>query len=83
MTLRIQMGVVVGSALLTGTAFAESKRYKIPFGYEFHGQVFHYPALVLLGRDGKELFRYVGKNNVDRYSFDQLKEKVAESREKK
>ena len=55
-----------------------AKRLEIPFGYKFHGQIVHYPALVLLGPDREEVFRYVGKNNGDRYSFDQLKEKVAE-----
>jgi len=38
----------------------------------------HYPATVLLGPDGKEVFRYVGKNNSDRLSFEKLAEKVAE-----
>ena len=52
--------------------------FGIPDGYRFHGQDVHYPALVILGTDGKELFRYVGKNNSDRYSFDQLKLKIAE-----
>jgi thioredoxin-dependent peroxiredoxin len=55
-----------------------AKRLDIPFGYKFHGQIVHYPALVLLGPDGEEVFRYVGKNNGDRYSFDQLNAKVAE-----
>jgi peroxiredoxin Q/BCP len=57
---------------------ALAKRLEIPFGYKFHGQTVHYPALVLMGPDGRELFRYVGKSNSDRFSFDQLKEKVAE-----
>ena len=52
--------------------------FGIPDGYRFHGQDVHYPALVILGTDGKELFRYVGKDNSDRYSFDQLKLKIAE-----
>lgn len=60
-----------------------AKQFEIPFGYRFHGQVVHYPALVLLGRDGKEVFRYVGKNNGDRYSFDSLKAKVAEVKREK
>ena len=57
---------------------ALAKAYGIPDGYQFHGQVVHYPALVLLGPDGKEIFRYVGKNNGDRFSFDQLKAKLVE-----
>lgn len=43
-----------------------AKQYRIPDGYQFHGQSGHYPALVALDPNGKELFRYVGKNNTDR-----------------
>ena len=55
-----------------------AKQFSIPDGYKFHGQVVHYPALVLLGPDGKEVFRHVGKNNGDRVPFEKLKAKVAE-----
>ena len=55
-----------------------ARRFEVPFGYTFHGQLVHYPALILLGPDGNEVFRYVGENNSQRFSFDQLKEKVAE-----
>ena len=55
-----------------------AEQYSIPDGYKFHGQVVHFPALVLLGPDGKEVFRYVGKNNTDRFSFDQLAAKLRE-----
>ncbi|MDA0748517.1 MAG: redoxin domain-containing protein [bacterium] len=55
-----------------------AKQFGIPFGYEFHGQTVHYPALILLGPDGKEVFRYVGKNNSDRYSFDDFVAKITE-----
>lgn len=50
----------------------------IPNGYQFHGQVVHYPALIILNRKGEEVFRYIGKNNSDRYSFDKLKVKIDE-----
>ena len=53
-----------------------ASQYAIPGGYLFHGQIVHYPALVLLDKDGKEVFRYVGKNNSDRYSFEDLAAKV-------
>lgn len=53
-------------------------QFNIPNGYQFHGQIVHYPALVLLDKKGEEVFRYVGKNNSDRFSFDQLKEKLEE-----
>jgi peroxiredoxin Q/BCP len=51
-------------------------QFNIPNGYQFHGQVVHYPALVILNKNGDEIFRYVGKNNSDRFSFDQLKVKI-------
>jgi len=53
-------------------------QFNIPNGYSFHNQIVHYPAMVLIGPDGKEVFRYVGKNNTDRFSFDQLVSKVHE-----
>ena len=53
-------------------------QFNIPNGYQFHGQVVHYPALILLNGKGEEVFRYIGKNNSDRFSFDQLKEKLEE-----
>lgn len=55
-----------------------AKKFLIPDGYIFHNQVVHYPALILLGPDGKEVFRYIGKNNSDRYSFEQLTMKIHE-----
>lgn len=57
---------------------ALAKLFSVPDGYKFHGQVVHYPATILLGPDGKEVFRYVGKNNSDRLSFEKLAEKVSE-----
>lgn len=53
-------------------------RLNIPRGYQFHGQLVHYPALILLSPDRTEVFRYIGKNNSDRYSFEQLEAKVRE-----
>lgn len=53
-------------------------QFNIPSGYQFHGQVVHYPALILLNEKGEEVFRYVGKNNSDRFSFDRLKAKIEE-----
>ena len=50
----------------------------IPNGYQFHGQVVHYPALIILNRKGEEVFRYIGENNSDRFSFDKLKMKIEE-----
>lgn len=33
---------------------------------------------ILLNENGEEVFRYIGKNNSDRFSFDQLKAKIIE-----
>ena len=52
--------------------------FGIPDGYKFHGQTTHYPALVLLDPTGKEAFRYVGKNNTDRYPWEKFAAKIAE-----
>ena len=53
-------------------------QFNIPNGYQFHGQVVHYPALILLNNKGEEVFRYIGKNNSDRFSFENLKAKIEE-----
>lgn len=57
---------------------ALAKLLKIPDGYKFHGQVVHYPALILITPQGQEVFRHIGKNNGDRYPLAQLKAKLAE-----
>ncbi len=45
-----------------------AKQYKVPDGYKFHGQSVHFPALIALDGQGKEMFRHVGKSNSDRMS---------------
>ncbi len=55
---------------------ALAKAYGIPDGYKFHGQSVHYPALVLLDANGKEVFRYVGKSNADRLSYEKFAAKL-------
>ncbi len=55
-----------------------AKQLGIPDGYKFHNQIVHYPATILFDPKGKEVYRYVGKNNSDRLSFDQLASKVKE-----
>lgn len=57
-----------------------AERLGVPGGYKFHGEVVHYPALILLGPDGDEVFRYVGKSNADRLPFSQFAAKLAELR---
>ena len=53
-----------------------AKEFGIPDGYKFHGQIVHYPALVLLDSSGKEQFRYVGKSNSDRMKPDDFMAKL-------
>lgn len=57
---------------------ALAKAFEIPGGYKFHGQTVHYPALVLLDPNGKEVFRYVGKSNADRFPHEKLVAKLKE-----
>lgn len=59
-----------------GAALATA--FSIPDGYSFHGETVHYPALLILDPQGREVFRYVGKDNSDRYSVKQLNQKLAE-----
>jgi peroxiredoxin Q/BCP len=68
---------------LKGTIYRDpdatlAKAYNIPDGYKFHGQTVHYPALVLLDGSGKEVFRYVGKSNADRLSYEKISAKLKE-----
>ena len=67
-------------AIYRDTDAALAEAFAIPHGYHFHGESVHFPALVLLDPAGKEAFRYVGKDNSDRFSFEQLTTKVAELR---
>lgn len=57
-------------------------QFKVPKGYKFHGQTVHYPALVVLDGEGKELFRHVGKNNSDRMAVKDFVAKLAETQGK-
>lgn len=57
---------------------AIAKDFNIPDGYKFHGQTVHYPALVLLDTKGQEVFRYVGKSNSDRFSYEKFSAKLEE-----
>jgi len=57
---------------------ALAKAFDIPDGYQFHGQTVHFPALILLDPKGKEVFRYVGKSNADRLSYDKFAAKLQE-----
>jgi peroxiredoxin Q/BCP len=57
--------------------------FAIPNGYHFHGQVVHYPALILLDGSGQEVFRYVGKSNADRCSYEHFATKLDELTAKK
>ncbi|MBX3732714.1 MAG: redoxin domain-containing protein [Verrucomicrobiae bacterium] len=70
-------GVPSAPIIYRDAGAALARAYGIPDGYRFHGEIVHYPALILLDPDGKEIFRHVGRNNTDRVSFGQLAEQVA------
>ncbi len=55
-----------------------AKKFGIPDGYSFHGQKVHFPALVALDGNGKEIFRYVGESNADRMSTKDFMAKLEE-----
>ena len=57
---------------------ALAKKFKIKGGYDFHNETINFPALIILDTTGKEVFRYIGTSNSDRYSFAQLKAKMKE-----
>ena len=57
---------------------ALAKKFKIKGGYDFHNETINFPALIILDTTGKEVFRYIGTSNSDRYSFAQLKTKMKE-----
>ena len=59
-----------------------AETFKIPDGYKFHGQNVHYPAMIILDGEGKELFRYVGKSNGDRMSTEDFEAKLVALKEK-
>jgi peroxiredoxin Q/BCP len=69
---------IVAPAIYRDPDAGLARAFGIPDGYQFHGQVVHFPALVLLDPQGKEVFRYVGKSNMDRFSFEALEAKLAE-----
>lgn len=55
-----------------------AKKYGIKHGYEFHGEVVHYPAFILTDKTGKVHFKYVGESNRDRFDYKELSEKLKE-----
>lgn len=55
-----------------------ANQFGVPNGYHFHSQIVHYPALILLDPTGKEVFRYIGKDNSDRFPFEKLAAEIKE-----
>lgn len=45
----------------------------VPDGYQFHGESVHYPALILIDPQGREVYRYIGSQTRDRVAFDTFK----------
>ncbi len=56
-----------------------ARAFGVPDGYEFYGHNAHYPALIVLGPDQRELFRHVGRNNADRLPFSQFAAQMADA----
>lgn len=52
----------------------------VPDGYSFHGETVHFPALIVYDPDGKEVFRYAGKDTSDRYPAASFVKKLSELR---
>ncbi len=50
----------------------------VPDGYRFHGEVVHYPALIVLDPDGNEVFRHIGRDTTDRYPVARFQAFLAE-----
>jgi peroxiredoxin Q/BCP len=59
-----------------------AKRFHIPYGYYYYGETIHYPSLVILNREGKEVFRHVGRSSRDRILYPQFVNKMAEIRKR-
>jgi thioredoxin-dependent peroxiredoxin len=79
----VNRGVDSGDVRIYRDAEAKlADEFGIPSGYRFHGQTVHYPALVLLDPAGKEVFRYVGQSNADRFSYEKFATKLGELKEK-
>ncbi|MBK8267676.1 MAG: redoxin family protein [Planctomycetes bacterium] len=73
------LGETAGKVTLYRDANAQfAKKLKIPDGYNFHNESVHFPALVVLDRDGVEAFRYVGKDTTDRMPFSKFALKLME-----
>jgi peroxiredoxin Q/BCP len=73
----------LGDASLKVTIYRDpdaalAKAYGIPDGYKFHGQTVYYPAFLLLDGKGQEVFRYVGKSNADRFSYEEFLVKLGQ-----
>lgn len=76
-------GIAVDGGAAAPTVYRDpdaalAEAFGIPNGYAFHGETVHYPALVLIGPDGNEVFRYVGKGTMDRFPFEKLAAKLSE-----
>jgi peroxiredoxin Q/BCP len=73
---KISKESLAGHPIYRDPEAALAKTLKISDGYKFHGQVVHYPALILINPAGQEIFRHIGKSNSDRYPVAQLKAKI-------
>lgn len=57
---------------------ALAKKYSVKNGLIYNGESMPYPTTIILDGTGKEVFRYTGTTNFDRFPFDKLAEKINE-----
>lgn len=51
---------------------ALAKQLNVRFGHPFHGEITHYPCLVLIAPDGRERWRYTGSSTFERATLKQF-----------
>lgn len=76
-TAKLPLPQFPGLVIYEDPGAATAKKFGIPDGYAFHGESVHYPAFVLINPEGQEVFRYIGKANTDRLSYEDFAKKLA------
>ena len=65
-------------AIFSDPGAALAKKFKVKSGYFFHNEDMNFPCLIILDPNGKEVFRYTGVANSDRFPFDKFEAKIKE-----
>lgn len=74
-----QLGDLAGTVTIYRDPDASlAAQFDVPDGLKLHDQTMRHPALILLGPDGREVFRHVGKDNTDRLPFSKFADKMTE-----